>query len=154
MGSAGKIAIGVLGVAVAIVLFLLLSDEAGDEDSTTTPAVTTTESPADEPQGSREPKPEEPKPEEPKPEVPIIEVENGQPVGGVQKLSFEKGDDIRFVVTSDVAEEVHLHGYDVSQDVEAGGKVGFDVPATIEGVFEVELEHSVVPIAEITVNPA
>ena len=86
--------------------------------------------------------------------MPIIEVENGQPVGGVQKLSFEKGDDIRFVVTSDVAEEVHLHGYDVSQDVEAGGKVGFDVPATIEGVFEVELEHSVVPIAEITVNPA
>ena len=29
----------------------------------------------------------------------------------------------------------------------------FDVPATITGVFEVELEHSVVPIAEITVNP-
>ena len=34
----------------------------------------------------------------------------------------------------------------------AGGKVEFDLPATIEGVFEVELEESVVPLAEVTVN--
>jgi hypothetical protein len=156
MGSAGKVAIGVLGIAVAVVLFLLLSsDDAGDEDSTTTaPSVTTTESQAEDAQGSGDSKPDEPKPEEAEPEVPVIEVENGQPVGGVQKLSFKAGDDIRFVVTSDVAEEIHFHGYDVAEDVEAGGKVGFDVPATIEGVFEVELEHSAVPIAEISVNPA
>ena len=57
------------------------------------------------------------------------------------------------MVESDVADHVHLHGYDVSQDVAAGGKVEFDVPATIEGVFEVELEDRVVPLAEITVRP-
>ncbi len=39
-------------------------------------------------------------------------------------------------------------------EVAAGGTVEFDVPATAAGVFEVELEHRVVPIAEITVNPA
>ena len=50
-------------------------------------------------------------------------------------------------------EEVHLHGYDVAMDVAAGGKVEFDVPATIDGVFEVELEDRVVPLAEITVTP-
>ena len=96
---------------------------------------------------------EKPKPP-PKPEVATIVVKGGQPVGGVQDLEFDKGGQIRFVVESDVDEEVHMHGYDVSQDVAAGGKVEFDVPATIEGVFEVELEESVVPIAEITVNPA
>ena len=39
-------------------------------------------------------------------------------------------------------------------EVEAGGTVEFDVPATVAGVFEVELEHGSSPIAEITVNPA
>ena len=63
------------------------------------------------------------------------------------------GERIHFVVESDVDEEVHLHGYDVAKDVTAGGRVAFDVPATLEGVFEVELEHSVVPLAEITVTP-
>jgi hypothetical protein len=90
---------------------------------------------------------------EPDADVPTIDVVGGQPEGGVQELSFDEGDDIRFIVKSDVADEVHLHGYDVMMDVEAGGQVEFDVPATITGVFEVELEESVVPLAEITVNP-
>ena len=81
-------------------------------------------------------------------------IKDGQPVGGVQDLSFTQGDDIRFKVESDVADEVHFHGYDVGMDVEAGGSVTFDVPATDAGVFEVELEERVVPIAEITVNPS
>jgi hypothetical protein len=79
-------------------------------------------------------------------------IKNGHPVGGVQKLTFDEGDQIEFTVASDVAEEVHLHGYDVSMDVDAGGRVKFNVPATIPGVFEAELEHSVVPIAEISVK--
>jgi hypothetical protein len=86
-------------------------------------------------------------------EVPTIVIKDGQPVGGVQKLSFTQGDAIRFTVDSDVADEVHFHGYDVGKDVEAGGSVSFDVPAADAGVFEVELEQRVVPIAEITVNP-
>jgi hypothetical protein len=74
-------------------------------------------------------------------------------VGGVAELSFDKGDEIEFIVESDVSDHVHLHGYDVMKDVEAGGKVKFEVPATLDGVFEAELEDSVVPIAEISVNP-
>jgi hypothetical protein len=88
-----------------------------------------------------------------RPDVPTIVIKDGEPVGGVEELSFAEGDQIRFKVDSDVAEEVHFHGYDVSMDVKAGGSVEFDVPATITGVFEVELEQSVTQIAEITVNP-
>ena len=83
-----------------------------------------------------------------------FEIKDGEPVGGVQELTFTQGDEIRFQVDSDVADEVHFHGYDVGKDVEAGGSVTFDVPATDTGVFEVELEERVVPIAEITVNPS
>ena len=77
-----------------------------------------------------------------------------QPVGGIQDLTFTEGDDIRFKVDSDVSDEVHFHGYDVGEDVKAGGSVEFDVPATITGVFEVELESAREQIAEITVNPS
>jgi hypothetical protein len=85
--------------------------------------------------------------------TPTIVVRNAKPVGGVAQLTFDKGERIRFKVESDVADEVHFHGYDVGKDVAAGGSVTFDVPATIEGRFEVELEGRKEQIAEITVNP-
>lgn len=83
----------------------------------------------------------------------VIVVKNAKPVGGVQQLTFNKGEPIRFKVESDVSDEVHFHGYDIGKDVKAGGSVSFDVPATIEGRFEVELESRKEQIAEITVNP-
>ena len=47
---------------------------------------------------------------------------------------------MRFTVTSDVADEIHVHGYDFHKDVPAGGSVTFTFPANIEGVFVIELE--------------
>jgi len=85
--------------------------------------------------------------------VPTIVVENGEPVGGIRELDYEKGDRIRFKVSADVADEVHVHGYDLAKDVEAGGTVSFDFPGTIEGIFEAELEARKEQIAELRVNP-
>jgi Cu-Zn family superoxide dismutase len=85
--------------------------------------------------------------------VPTIVIRNGEPVGGVKELEYDAGDEIRFEVTSDVADEVHVHGYDLMQDVPAGGTVSFDFPAEIEGIFEAELEGRKEQIAEIRVNP-
>jgi len=86
-------------------------------------------------------------------EVPTIVVRNGEPVGGVAELEYSAGDDVRFEVNSDVADEVHVHGYDLLQEVPAGGTVSFDFPAEIEGIFEVELEGRKTQIAGLTVNP-
>ena len=85
--------------------------------------------------------------------VPTIVVKNGAPVGGVRTLTYIKGDRIRFQVDSDVSDEVHVHGYDISEDVDAGGSVRFDFPATLEGIFEVELEERGKQVAELRVNP-
>ena len=82
-----------------------------------------------------------------------IVVRDGKPVGGVQDLDFKSGDQVRFVVRSDVADEVHVHGYDKAEDVPANGSVRFSFPASIEGVFEVELEGRGVQIAELRVSP-
>ena len=85
--------------------------------------------------------------------VPTIVVENGKPVGGVRSLTYNKGEQVRFRVDSDVSDEVHVHGYDIMKDVKAGGSVDFDFPANIEGLFEAELEGRKEQIVELTVNP-
>jgi hypothetical protein len=85
--------------------------------------------------------------------VPTIVVKNGKPVGGVADLTYKEGERVRFKVESDVSDEVHVHGYDIMKDVKAGGSVSFDFPATIEGLFEAELEHRKEQILELRVNP-
>jgi hypothetical protein len=82
-----------------------------------------------------------------------VVVEGGVPKGGIVRESIDKGDTVVLVVTSDVADEVHLHGYDLSPDVAAGGTARIRFKANIPGRFEVELEERRVPIAELTVNP-
>ena len=146
--TAARAGLGVALVALAIVLFVVLQDDGsgdGGEDTTATTG-------AAKPGGSDEPagKPQKPV----KPQVPVIVVKGGKPVGGVRDLEFAVGDTIRFTVRSDVADEVHLHGYDVSKDVAAGGSVTFSVPADLDGLYEVELEEQAQPLAEITVNPS
>ena len=82
-----------------------------------------------------------------------ITVKGGRPVGGIQHPSLGLGDDAIIYVTSDVADEIHLHGYDLSQDVAAGGTIQIPLHATIPGRFELELEQRKVQLAELTVSP-
>ena len=82
-----------------------------------------------------------------------IVIRDGEPVGGVRELEYSAGEQVRFTVRSDVADEIHVHGYDLMKDVPAGGSVSFAFPADIEGIFEVELEEREEQIAELRVNP-
>ena len=59
---------------------------------------------------------------------------------------------VAIVVHSDVADEVHVHGYDLHQDVGAGGTARIDFTADIAGVFEAELENRKLQIVELTVR--
>ena len=130
MQSNGSRAIvAIAAVVVIVVAFILISggDDSGDSgDSTASTAAATPQT---------------------------ITIKDGKPVGGVKELTYNKGDEMDIVVSSDTASEVHLHGYDVMQDVEAGGKTEFKVPADLEGEFEMELEETATQIAQITVNP-
>lgn len=87
------------------------------------------------------------------PAVPTIAVKGGKPVGGVAELEYDAGERVRFRVRSDAADEVHVHGYDVEEEIPAGGSVLVSFPADIEGIFEVELHGSEEQIAELRVNP-
>ena len=52
------------------------------------------------------------------------------------------GDAVEVRVTSDVVEEVHLHGYDLLFDLEAGAEVRVVFEANLPGVWEAELHPS------------
>lgn len=130
-----------LGAALAIAVGLAACGGSSDETNEATTGGATTR-PADSPESASMGG-----------KVPTIVIRNGEPVGGIKQLEYSAGDEIRFEVSSDVADEVHVHGYDLMQDVPAGGTVSFDFPAEIEGIFEAELEARKEQIAEITVNP-
>ncbi len=148
MSDRAKIGAGLLAVVAAVALFVVL--QGGDDDSSE-PAVQgePTAAPNNDGGGAQQSKPK------PDPE-PVILLQEGQPVGGVQRIEVTSGDRARFRVVSDTPGEVHLHGYDVEKPVTAGETVGFDFPATLEGGYEIELHaadgsHS--QIGELRVQP-
>ena len=71
-----------------------------------------------------------------------VDVAGGAPVGGVQRVEVDRGSVVALMVTSDIAEEVHVHGYDILRGVSEGHPAQFAFIAEIPGVFEVELEGS------------
>ena len=58
-----------------------------------------------------------------------------------RKVEVATGDPVHISVTSDNADEVHVHGYDIEKEVSAGGTVSIDFTADIPGQFEVEAHH-------------
>jgi hypothetical protein len=54
------------------------------------------------------------------------------------KVEVATGDHVHISVTSDHADEIHVHGYDIEKEVSAGGTVTIDFTADIPGQFEVE----------------
>lgn len=142
--STTRVVAGIVVVVVAVVLFVVLKDDdagksASEKVDTAATAPARTTNTADNTVTETG--------------ITTIVIKNGKPVGGIADLTYNKGERVRFKVDSDVSDEIHVHGYDIMKDVEAGGSVSFDFPATIEGIFEVELEERVEQIVEITVNP-
>ena len=89
----------------------------------------------------------------PEPAIEAIVVRDGAPVGGPAELEYDAGEQIRFRVRSNVADELHIHGYDITREIPAGGTVTVSFPADLEGIYEAELHGSGELIAELRVNP-
>jgi hypothetical protein len=140
MNSTMRVVLGIGVVVVAVVLLVVLKDNGGgnSNEKTTTGAASGGQGSTGSAQAA----------------IPTIVIDkSGKPVGGIAEISVEEGEEVRFEVKSAVADEVHMHGYDIMKDVKAGGSVTFDFPATLEGIFEAELEGRKEQILELRVNP-
>jgi FtsP/CotA-like multicopper oxidase with cupredoxin domain len=121
-----------LAVAVAVAAFLIARPSDDEEEGAGTgdqPAQTET---TGTPDGETATEPAQP------PRVERIALRGGTPQGGVRTLRYQRGETVRLVVTSDAADEIHVHGYDLTQNPAPGKPVRFRFEADIEGVFEVE----------------
>jgi heme/copper-type cytochrome/quinol oxidase subunit 2 len=72
--------------------------------------------------------------------------------GGVSRVPVHLGSSVALVVSSDVADEVHLHGYNRKVDVPAGGTATLEFVADQAGVFEAELESRGTQLVQLEVR--
>jgi len=138
-----------LGIAavIAVVAVILL---AGGEDeteptsnsaSTPTPTATATADGAAEATATPTPTPK------PKPKPTLLQE------GDEKALNFEEGETVRFRVRSDVDEEIHVHGYNITKAVPAGETVNVAFKGDITGIFEIEMHGSGALLAQLKVVP-
>jgi hypothetical protein len=142
-----------LGLLVSLFFALRPDDEEPAAQTTiqTTTAETTTEAPPTTEQLTTEAPP-------PTTQAPAtVEINyvivGGQPQGGIARDSVARGRNVVITGTSDVADHVHVHGYDLMADVAPGAPATIRFTADAPGRFEIELEDSGVQIAELEVRP-
>ncbi|SNR72689.1 hypothetical protein [Blastococcus mobilis] len=71
-----------------------------------------------------------------------VTVAGGQVSGDTGRVPVPVGQQVTLAVTSDVADEVHVHGYDLTAELVPGEPAELAFTATIPGVFEVELHDA------------
>jgi heme/copper-type cytochrome/quinol oxidase subunit 2 len=149
MSNAGKLAVAAAGVAAAVILFLVLRPD--DETSTPTTPAETDRTPTETTPTSTPTAPTTTvEPEGPEPVR--ITFEGGE-ASGPRRPEFTVGDRIVLIVRSDVADHVHVHGYDLMEDVAPGAPARISFKADAPGRFEVELEDRHLPLTELIVRP-
>ena len=154
MSSSARIGVLVATVLVLVLAFVLLSpgdDEPASTTSAPAPAERATATTAITATTTVAAEPEKPATEK----YTSVVVREGEPEDGVQTITVRNGDRVGLQVSSpDTSDEIHIHGYDLSKKLQAGGRVRFAFTANADGIFEVELEDAGVEIARIVVTPS
>ena len=119
--------LGLLALAVVVAVGAFLIAKPGSDDKK--PSATTSSSTTTKTTTSETAKP---------PATQRLAIKTNKPVGGVQSLKFKKGDRVRFEVSADSKQALHLHGYDISKEAKPGKPAVFTFTAANEGVFELE----------------
>ncbi len=81
-----------------------------------------------------------------------ITVRGGQATGETGRAEVPLGTAVTLSVTSDVADEIHVHGYEQEAQVPAGGTGSVSFTADLPGVFEVELHDSGLQLLQLQVS--
>jgi hypothetical protein len=81
-----------------------------------------------------------------------IRVRGGE-VESPGQVGVKAGDRVRITVRADVSDEVHVHGYDLFDEVRPGRSAVIEFRADVVGVFEVELENASLLLLRLQVNP-
>jgi hypothetical protein len=72
----------------------------------------------------------------------VVSVNDGKVSPKTHRVKVAVGSAVRILVSSDVDDEVHVHGYDIEREISAGQSVTIDFTADQTGIFEVETHVS------------
>jgi len=156
--------VALIAAALGLLVSLFIALRATNDNETTATTATTavaTAVPTEEPTltnpgGDSTPTPLEPT-ATPIPEKAVVlhvnVTEESAAAGTISRFSLKEDSNVELTVTSVIADEVHVHGYDLMADVAPGAPVTIRFVADIAGVFEVELEDRGLQIAELEVSP-
>jgi hypothetical protein len=149
-----KVALIAAGLGLLVSLYFALRPGDDKEAASTTTAVTTTAPTTTEaPPATTEAPPATTTEAATAPVQVDVVVVGGEPQGGIVRESVDLDSAVVLTVTSDVADEVHVHGYDLMADVAPGAPATIRFTADAPGRFEIELEDTGVQIAELEVRP-
>ena len=82
-----------------------------------------------------------------------IRVVGGRPQGGIQRPTIDQGDKVVLVIRAASGEAVHLHGYNLEQEIVPGAAARMPYTADIAGRFELELHPTDTLLAVLEVKP-
>lgn len=82
---------------------------------------------------------------------PLVEISAGE-VTGPDIVEVDLGDEVDIWVLSDIDDQIHVHGYDLFFDLEAGVPFNLTFSADIPGVFEVEVHTGHTHLLDIEVQ--
>lgn len=81
-----------------------------------------------------------------------VKVAGGRAQTARESVPVPLGERVVLVTSSDIADEVHLHGYDKSVKVAPGKPARLKFTADVPGVFEAELERSGIVLVKLVVR--
>jgi hypothetical protein len=81
-----------------------------------------------------------------------LTVSGGKVTGQTGRVEVALGTRLRITVTSDVADEVHVHVYDLKQDVSPGAPTSLEFIADKPGQIAVELEKAKLTLTRLLVS--
>ena len=82
----------------------------------------------------------------------VVAVTNGKVSPPTHRVKVTKGTQVRLKVTSDKADELHVHGYDLEKELPAGEQVTLDFTADQTGLFEIETHESGLQLVQLEVR--
>lgn len=135
-------------LAAATLLTLSACASGGDSQSATTPATPSTSGAASSPSGSPSATEEE---RDQVVEV-RVSVADGKVKPATRRVEVERDSQVRLLITSDVDDDVHVHGYDVEATLEAGRTTTVELVADQQGVFEVETHDGGLTLLQLQVG--
>lgn len=82
----------------------------------------------------------------------VVTISHGKASGDIGRIRVTVNSHVTIQVTSDTADEVHLHGYDIEKELEPGKPTTLSFVADQTGIFELELHKASTVILHLQVQ--